>query len=60
MQDPSHCFDDDELKCLLEARRLFKSNCGNCDKCTKAWALIDSAILAKYTLLARESKKEKA
>jgi hypothetical protein len=59
MEDPSHCFNDEELKCLLEARRMFKENCGECDKCLRGWALIDQAILAKYTVLAQQDKKEK-
>jgi len=57
----NHSFNDEELYCLLEAKKLFKERKGDerCEGCMRAWNLIDQAILARYTLLAKEDKEKK-
>jgi len=44
-----HNFDDEELRLLLEAKEMFQ----------KAWKIIDQALLAKYTALAKKEEEEK-
>ena len=60
METPNHSFNDEELHCLIEARRIFQKQkeYDGCACCEKAWNLIDQAILARYTLLARADKNE--
>ena len=56
----NHCFNDEELRCLVEAKRLFKKGCEgkDCGPCLEAWKLVDQAILAKYTELAKKHHEE--
>ena len=56
----SHAFEDEELHCLVEAKRLFKKGQDkkDCGPCLKAWSLVDQAILAKYTKLAQKQKQK--
>ena len=57
----NHWVEDEELRCFLEARRLFKKGRDedNCDYCKQGWALVDQAILAKYTTLAQEHNRRR-
>lgn len=59
-ENHSHCFEDEELHCLIEAKRLFHEGYENkdCEKCHGAWRLVDQAILAKYTDLAKKYKEK--
>ena len=45
----SHIYEDEELRCLTEARRKFE----------EGWSLIDQAIFAKYTTLMKEERHAK-
>ena len=58
--ESNHCFGDEELHCLIEARKIFQrqKEFDGCACCEKAWRLLDQAILAKYTTLAQEHYKE--
>jgi hypothetical protein len=55
----NHCNNDEELKCLIEAKRLFEKGhiANDCMICYEAWRLIDQAILAKYAALAKEHRR---
>jgi len=54
----THCIKDKELKCLIEAKRLFEEGHikSDCMICYEGWRLIDQAILAKYAELAKREK----
>lgn len=60
MEPSNHCFEDEELHCLIEAKKLFHAGYEgkDCEKCHAAWRLVDQAILAKYTTLAKEYKEK--
>lgn len=56
----SHCLEDEELRNLVKAKKLFQLGCSekNCDHCQRAWKYIDLAILAKYTDLAKKEREK--